>query len=81
MNSDDLELISQLRTIAHEVEALEERNAKLEVEVERLRRLEELTWRAGYGEAIRRAAAGEDLDEQTAWESTSLYRAALKGGG
>ena len=31
----------------------------------------ELSWRAGYAEAIRRAAQGESLDEDTAWEDVN----------
>jgi len=30
----------------------------------------EMSWRAGYGEAIRRMTAGESIDEQEAWDST-----------
>ena len=34
----------------------------------------ETAWRAGYGEAVRRAAAGEPIDEQQAWESVDYQR-------
>lgn len=33
--------------------------------------IDEISWRSGYGEAIRRMAAGEDTDEQHAWDSVS----------
>jgi hypothetical protein len=56
--------------LAREAETRAEK-AERERERDEARGKLEIVWRAGYGEAIRRTAAGETRDEQAAWDSVN----------
>jgi len=65
---DELDL--KYKMVIGETVLYESQITELKAKLNEIRLKREMMWRSGYGEAVRRHTANEDLDERNAWEST-----------